>query len=230
MKKLKNILAIISAITTLGAMTLSSLSASAVNFKGYFSSFGLYYTEEEMEEVIQRDYTKRTIWVNFDESIAEMTTDENGNVQFVLDVNSEVYKYMVDSFKLTSNILTDTESMPVFGNEAEEKIYARIYFDGVMDSEFSEIMNNLNSMQGVALHIAISELPMSSHGEPVDVAPLSGDLSMDGKVNIVDAVKLAKYNADPTAFPLLTYSKLAADINGDGELTNADLVSLIQMI
>ncbi len=232
MKKLKNILAGISAVITLGVMTVPSINASAVNFKGYFQNLGIYYTEEEMEEVIQRDYTKRTICVNFDESISEMTTDENGNIQFVLDVNSEVYKYMVDSLKLISNVLTETRSLSISDIEMEEKIYAEISFKGVTDSEYTEILNTLRNMEGINLwYITMEEVPMrADFGEPVDIEPLSGDLSMDGKVNIVDAVKLAKYNADPTAFPLLTYSQLAADINGDGELTNADLVALIQMI
>ncbi len=230
MKKLKKILAAILASAMIGTMMVSAFSASALNFNGYFLSQGIYYTEEELEEVIQRDYTKRTIWANFDESVSEITTDENGNVQFVLDVNSEVYKYMVDSFKLTSNVLAKTKSMTNSDNETEEKIYAEISFNGVTDSEYTEILNNLKNMQGVTLNIATSEQLLSSLGEPVDVEPLTGDLSMDGKVNIVDAVKLAKYNADPTAYPLLTYSQLAADVNGDGELTNADLIALVKMI
>lgn len=57
-----------------------------------------------------------------------------------------------------------------------------------------------------------------------------GDVNDDGLTNIADAVNLAKHGADPTAYPISTYSFFAADINADHEVTNADLVDLIKMI
>ncbi len=108
-------------------------------------------------------------------------------------------------------------------------IYGNTYNPNHIDLE-ELIDNEIKPLDGVKYVSGYSMIFASSLGEPVDVEPLSGDLSMDGKVNIVDAVKLAKYNADPTAYPLLTYSQLAADVNGDGELTNADLIELIKMI
>ena len=123
-----------------------------------------------------------------------------------------------------------------YGEEVVSEDYILVTFNVSpyrANATYNEVIDKLKEMgfyEGRPNDIITSAITIEQYCKFSKVEEVKGDLSMDGKVNIVDAVKLAKYNADPTAYPLLTYSQLAADVNGDGELTNADLIALIKMI
>ena len=142
-------------------------------------------------------------------------------------------------FDYLNSIYVDPEKLNIYSYYGEEVVpedvilvtfYVSPYRANTTYCEVNDKFKEMGFYEGRPNDIITIAITIEKFCSFSEVEEVKGDLSMDGKVNIVDAVKLAKYNADPTAFPLLTYSKLAADINGDGELTNADLVSLIQMI
>lgn len=58
-------------------------------------------------------------------------------------------------------------------------------------------------------------------------AGVKGDVNSDGKFNIADGVLLAKKLADPTVYYVKTAN---ADLTADGDVTQSDLVALIQAI
>ncbi len=230
MKKAKKLLAVLSAVLISSFAMVTSASAI---FRGVECK-GVYYSAEEFWEIIDKS---KQIKLEIDKDYLLEIPDQASNVALykygtnndLIDTNSELYKFL-KTYKfdiLDYNYLFD---MGVSSSDVPWK-----------ENEFGVILIAENGETSEELCRKLEEFPeiisacsetccMFEMNSGTEIDVVSGDLSMDGKVNIVDAVKLAKYNADPTAFPLLTYSQLAADINGDGELTNADLVALIQMI
>ena len=285
MARIKKFLAAISAVVTLCIMSICSINVSAVYFYGFIGTDGKYHTGDEIKKCI----AYHCLYLELDESIATKKVSEENVTTYVLDADSELYKYMRDNFGLTSNELFSSYIKAKYDSQREVYFYdgSCEIIDEIDRDSFSkekkeevELYRTLSDKDLEAIHVkrvagVIEQLgryhktlniggstpehpeykniidimnnevePLGANyvywhavlpastllDEPVDVEVLSGDLSMDGKVNIVDAVKLAKYNADPTAYPLLTYSQLAADVNGDGELTNSDLIALVKMI
>ena len=224
MKKTKKLLAVLSA-TLISSLSLVT-NAAAIYIGREFR--GKYYTAEEYCEITEKmKQIKLEIDENYLLEIPDKTTDteiKNGTDNDLLDINSELYKLLKSydfdclQYKYYYDIRTESDD--------KENEFGVVL---ITDETVEDLCKKLEEFPEV-----ISATPKNyyvdfpSLGTEIDV--ISGDLSMDGKVNIVDAVKLAKYNADPTAYPLLTYSQLAADVNGDGELTNADLIALVKMI
>lgn len=58
----------------------------------------------------------------------------------------------------------------------------------------------------------------------------SGDLNIDGKVSIADAILLARYLAEDRTVSMLPAGRQNAELDGDGLLTAADLASLLRLI
>ena len=267
MARIKKLLAAISVAAALCTMLVCSINVSALCYEEFYRQQGKYYTRAEIEAMHVYFYLN----LELDDSIATLEESENGSEIFVIDKNTELFKYMENKLGITSDkwnavyikydyekddILTgypQTDGIEEYKALTDEELiekgvkrYAQIagYFGHYNNIAIEvskeekalgwlgvdELYDEIQPLSGVKALLVATLMPASSPGEPVDVEPLTGDLSMDGKVNIVDAVKLAKYNSDPTAYPLLTYSQLAADINGDGELTNADLIALVKMI
>ena len=232
MKKFNRILAALISAAVVGSVSVAPASAIAIVLVG-----DKYYTQEEyeaMKEKIMSRYTCGEYYIDVEEEYLTVTTDEKGNTVYALTPGTDLYESL-NTINGTGNTYISMGRGPGSGETDYLEAYRLpLVTVTLTDTNKEAIAEKIKSLKGVKEIVLMSLWQyvsgQSFTGEPVDVEPLSGDLSMDGKVNIVDAVKLAKYNADPTAFPLLTYSKLAADINGDGELTNADLVSLIQMI
>ena len=222
MKKLKKILACVSSALIASLMLL--VNVSAIYIKGFIEVDGKYYTQDELWEDFMNT-AQIKLELNSEYIMPEMERKEHCAYN-VLDTNSDLYKFL-ESHEINSIGKRNCK----YEFTSEYNINEYLVCLKMNGTSIEELCSMLETYPEV-----ISAIPdgfyifLASSEEAQLIEPLSGDLSMDNKVNIVDAVQLAKYNADPTAFPLLTYSKLAADINGDGELTNADLVSLIQMI
>ena len=56
----------------------------------------------------------------------------------------------------------------------------------------------------------------------------TGDLNMDGKVDLLDAIRLNKYTAN--IVQLTDIQKTAADCDGDGNVTDADVTTLMEYL
>ncbi len=232
MKKFRRILAALISAAVVGSASVAPTSAI-----GFVLVGDKYYTQGEYEllkEKFMSKYTFGEYYIDVEEEYLTATTDENGNTIYALIPGTDLYESLN-----TINGTGNTNISMGRGSGSGDTYYLEAYrlprvTVTLTDTNKEAVAEKIKSLKGVKEIVLMESWQyvsgQSFTGEPVDIDPLSGDLSMDGKVNIVDAVKLAKYNADPTAFPLLTYSQLAADINGDGELTNADLVALIQMI
>ena len=267
MARIKKFLAIISS-AVLSSMSFCSINISALDYVTFYVQQGKYYTQEEVDDM----HAVYSIYLDLSSSVSDKKVSENNDLTYIVDTDSELYKYMKDKLGVTKSELDCSyieylpekdsyriehafteEEKAKFKLMSDEELAAinikrfayvggrfGMYHDKLSFREddnnpdyiniFDLCENEVKPLPGVNDAIGTGFINASSPGEPVYVEPLTGDLSMDGKVNIVDAVKLAKYNADPTAYPLLTYSQIAADINGDGELTNTDLIALVKMI
>ena len=222
MKMFKKILACVSSALIV-SLTLF-VNVSATHIEGFIEIDGKYYTQEELWEDFENT-AQIKLELNSEYIMPEMERKENCAYN-VLDTNSDLYKFL-ESYEISS--IGKSNCKYEFTEEYNINEYlVCLKMNGTPIEELCSMLETYPEV--VSATPDVYYIFLASSEEAQSIEPLSGDLSMDGKVNIVDAVKLAKYNADPTAFPLLTYSQLAADINSDGELTNADLVALIQMI
>ena len=217
MKKLKKVLACVSSALIVSFTML--INVSALYIEGFIEIDGKYYTQEELWE----DYVNTAqikLELNSEYIMPETKREENKPTYNVLDTNSDLYKFL-ESYKFD-----DKYFFWDYDNVNEYVICLKM--NGTPIEELCSMLETYPEVASATPDVYFIFLASNEEAQLID--PLSGDLSMDGKVNIVDAVKLAKYNSDPTAYPLLTYSQLAADVNGDGELTNADLIALVKMI
>lgn len=225
MKKFRRILAALISAAVVGAASVAPVSAIAVVFLD-----GQYLTQEEYEakrDEILSQYRTAHYSIDVEEEYLTEKLDENGKIVYAIDPETDLYENLNIINNSGNSVFHDGGKVPFVEDSAYPGVSVKL--TGTNEDSVADKIKNLNGVKGI-VDVAVIQLVNDITPVPNDVEPLSGDLSMDGKVNIVDAVKLAKHSADPTAFPLLTYSQLAADINGDGELTNSDLVALIQII
>ena len=228
MKKFKRILAALISAAVVGAASVAPVSAIAVVFLD-----GQYLTQEEYEAKLEKALSRLktgVYYIDVEEEYLTVTTDENGNTVNAITPGTDLYESLnaINGIGNTQFKESDNDNEPS-GTAGFPCVSVKL-----TDTNEEAVAAKIKSLKGVKDIVFMTWWQYVSGQTPVgdinDVEPLTGDLSMDGKVNIVDAVKLAKYNADPTAYPLLTYSQLAADVNGDGELTNSDLIALVKMI
>ena len=234
MKKLKRLL-------TIGLASLVSMVSAIQTVSAYYDiNDPEFFTHEYYYDEVTQTYHTRgeleklgsvfqaVIALKKDDITLEHSYSDYGS----LIKESALYDYL-------NSIYVDPEKLSIYSYSGEEVVSEDVILVTFnvspyrANTTYNEVISKLKEMgfyEGRPNDIITNALVIEQYCKFSKVEEVKGDLSMDGKVNIVDAVKLAKYNADPTAFPLLTYSQLAADINGDGELTNSDLVALIQMI
>ena len=199
MKKFKKILSAVSAAVLCAIPMVNGIAANAASHDTY-----VLYHDVQNPNIAYFDFT-----ISYDSSvIAEpsMKSALCGTNNF----NSIHYT--------TSRKIQTTYSGKTFGKTgtaATTKLLAPLYTSDIYDliSYGNPVIKNANGNN------------MSPTSLLLD-AVLLGDVDGSGDVNVADASYISHYLIDPAAYPLKDFR--AADVNGDGVITDEDKEILIQ--
>ena len=141
----------------------------------------------------------------------------------------DVDQIMYDMIRKSGSV--ETESV----NEIEEIVDTGL--DKTDDNVQKMAMDYLTEkLEGVHLYLyyATTQLAMENEPRLTDTEPTwfydRGDLTLDGKADVSDAVLLARYLASDAEAAVNDQGLANADIDGNGSVRDADLTALLMRI
>ena len=224
MKKiLTNLTAAISAAAMLAAPMLTCSAANNAATKDYTETVNgtTYYHRVIWQDIASRPDTHHDVLVG----------DANGDGKISMSDAVAILQYVANPTKYNISNKYNRCAADVDGNGVIDSRDAQLvqYFDAKMINHFGGYQvyfANYFTAAGSQESSSAYRLYYTESTGAFNVV-LVGDANGTKSVTMSDAVAILQYVANPSKYPLTNTNKLAADVNNDGKISDAD-ATLIQ--